>query len=124
MASPVTSPEPMGGLRCGRCFHLVRPGSVHCATCGILLRHAVAPPCVPPIAMAKHRGTMVLVFGILGLLLCQVFGVVALIIGSQDLTAMKEGRMDPSGRGMTRAGSVLGLISLAMIVVFAALLLL
>jgi hypothetical protein len=31
-------------------------------------------------------------------------------MGQSDLSQMKVGRMDPSGRGMTQAGMVLGII--------------
>ena len=61
--------------------------------------------------MNPHRGTLILVFGILGLLLCQVFGIVAWVMGSGDLKAMDAGTMDPSGRGLTQAGKICGMIA-------------
>ena len=54
---------------------------------------------------------MILVFGILGLVLCQVFGIVAWVMGSSDLKEMDAGTMDPSGRGMTQAGKVCGIVA-------------
>ncbi len=69
--------------------------------------------------MRPHRGAMILVFGILSWLLCFVFGIVAWVMGNTDLREMAEGRMDPSGEGLTRAGKIVGMIhvilSLAMI---------
>jgi hypothetical protein len=60
---------------------------------------------------APHRGGAVLTLGILGLVLCGVFTAIpAWIMGSKDLTLIREGRMDPAGEGMTRAGYILGII--------------
>ncbi len=57
-----------------------------------------------------HRGTMLLIFGILGLLCCIIFAILAWVMGSSDLKAMAEGRMDPSGEGLTKAAKILGII--------------
>ncbi|HEY3269759.1 MAG TPA: DUF4190 domain-containing protein [Geothrix sp.] len=57
-----------------------------------------------------HRGTMLLVFGILGVLCCVIFAILAWVMGSSDLKAMAEGKMDPSGEGLTKAGKILGII--------------
>ena len=54
---------------------------------------------------------MILVFGILGLVMCMIFGIVAWVMGKGDLREMAEGRMDPSGEGMTKAGKICGMIS-------------
>ncbi len=60
---------------------------------------------------APHRGTLVLVLGVLGWVgFCPLFGIVAWAMGSSDLRAMRAGHMDPSGRGLTQAGMVLGMI--------------
>jgi hypothetical protein len=61
--------------------------------------------------MQPHRGTMILVFGILGLVVCMPLGIVAWVMGSGDLKAMDAGTMDPEGRGTTQAGMVLGIIA-------------
>ena len=60
--------------------------------------------------MQPHKGTMILVFGILGLLVCFPFGIVAWVMGNTDLKAMDAGTMDPEGRGLTQAGKILGII--------------
>src|SRR5262245_53845376 len=44
-----------------------------------------------------HRGVMILIFGILGLAFCMIFGVVAWIMGNNDLKEIRAGRMDPEG---------------------------
>jgi hypothetical protein len=61
--------------------------------------------------LAPHRGVMVLVFGILGLVVCFIFGILAWVFGNADLAEMNAGRMDPSGQGLTNAGRILGMIA-------------
>jgi len=61
--------------------------------------------------MQPHRGTMILVFGILGLVVCLPFGIVAWVMGNADLKAMDAGIMDPEGRGTTQAGKILGIVA-------------
>lgn len=53
---------------------------------------------------------MVLTLGILGIVLCPVCAVIALVMGKNDLRAIDGRTMDPSGRGLTLAGWVLGII--------------
>jgi len=65
--------------------------------------------------LQPHRGVLILVFGILGFVLCFPFGIVAWVMGSTDLKAMDAGRMDPEGRALTRAGQVLGMIMCGLI---------
>lgn len=58
----------------------------------------------------SHRGGLILAFGILGWVMCPVFGPFAWSMGSSDLRAMRMGQMDPAGESMTQAGMVLGII--------------
>lgn len=58
-----------------------------------------------------HRGVLILVFGILGLIICFLFGIAAWVMGNGDLREMDAGMMDPSGRGLTQAGKVLGIVA-------------
>ena len=60
--------------------------------------------------MLPHRGTTVLVMGILSLVICAPLGIAAWIMGKGDLAKIDAGLMDPSGRGTTQAGMVLGII--------------
>jgi uncharacterized BrkB/YihY/UPF0761 family membrane protein len=70
------------------------------------------PPYQPgPPPTQPHRGVMILVFGILGIVCCIVFGILAWVFGNQDLQGMDQGRVDPSGRGLAQAGKILGIIS-------------
>lgn len=71
------------------------------------------------------RAGMVLAFGIIGLvcavlgvvlygipaLLTLLFGPLAWFMGGREITAIREGRHDPSSEGMVQIGRVLGLVS-------------
>lgn len=61
-------------------------------------------------SMKSHRGVLILVLGILGLLVCPIFGPIAWIMGKGDLAEMDAGQMDPEGRGLTQAGWICGII--------------
>jgi hypothetical protein len=77
---------------------------------------------VPPMesqmggGLQPHRGTMILVFGILGLVCCVLFGIAAWVMGNKDLEAMNAGMMDRSGEGLTKAGKICGIIAVAVAV--------
>ncbi len=64
-----------------------------------------------------HRGVVILVLGILGLVCCFILGIIAWVMGSGDLREMDAGRMDPSGRGLTLAGKICGIVSVALTIV-------
>jgi hypothetical protein len=66
--------------------------------------------------MKPHRGAIILLFGILGLLLCQVFGIAAWTMGTNDLREMDTGLMDPAGRDLTYVGRILGIIATALLI--------
>ncbi|MST00297.1 MAG: DUF4190 domain-containing protein [Pedosphaera sp.] len=57
-----------------------------------------------------HRGTLVLVLGILGLVCCPLTGLAAWIMANGDLKQMDAGTMDASGRSNTNAGKICGII--------------
>ncbi len=56
----------------------------------------------------------VLVLGILSIVIgCAgwILGIIAWVMANGDLAEMASGQMDPSGRGLTQAGKVLGMVS-------------
>ena len=73
------------------------------------------PPAVgyaTPGGYAKpHRGVAILVLGILGLVVCLICGIIAWVMGKNDLREMEQGTMDPSGMGLTKAGKICGMIA-------------
>lgn len=61
--------------------------------------------------MKPHRGTLILVLGILSLVVCGPLGIAAWIMGNADLREIDAGLMDPEGRGTTQAGKICGIIA-------------
>lgn len=77
-----------------------------------------SPSTVPPAAFQRaHRGMAILVLGIIGVVCCIIPGIIAWVMGDSDLRDMSAGRMDPSGRGLTQAGRILGIVSVVLAIV-------
>lgn len=64
--------------------------------------------------LMPHRGTTILVFGLLGVVLCPFFAPAAWIMGNADMTEIRAGRMNPDGEGLTQAGRIIGIIGTAL----------
>ena len=54
--------------------------------------------------------------GILGLVSCQILGIIAWVMANDDLDAMRNGSMDASGYDLTNAGRICGMISVGLLV--------
>ena len=67
--------------------------------------------------MKPHRGTLILVLGIIGLIFCGPLAIVAWVLGSGDLKEIDAGRMDPAGRGTTQAGKICGIIGTILLII-------
>jgi hypothetical protein len=67
--------------------------------------------------LRPHRGGLILALGILGLVCCFICGIVAWVMGSNDLKEMAAGRMDSAGQGLTQAGKICGMISVILQIV-------
>ena len=65
----------------------------------------------------SHRGAVVLVLGILGLIVCPIIGIIAWVMGNTDLQKMQAGQMDREGEGLTKAGKICGMISVILAIV-------
>jgi hypothetical protein len=61
---------------------------------------------------APHRGVLILVFGILGMMMCGAFGIAAWMMGKGDMKEINAGRMDPEGRSLTQVGYILGIVGM------------
>jgi hypothetical protein len=62
--------------------------------------------------IAPHRGPIIFILGLLGLVVgCPVFSFAAWAMATRDLAEMRSGRMDQSGEGLTLGGFILGLIA-------------
>ncbi len=67
--------------------------------------------------MKPHRGTLILVLGILGILLCQPVGIAAWVMGNADLKQIAAGTMDPEGKSLTQVGKILGIIAVVLMII-------
>ena len=56
------------------------------------------------------RGTMALVMGLLGLLVCQLFSPAAWYVGHRELRAARSGESTSGDVGIAKAGMILGVI--------------
>lgn len=71
-------------------------------------------PQYPPYSQYPLRsvnGGLILTLGILGLLLCNLLGPFAAVMGSNAVAAIDRGEADPNERGSANAGRILGIIS-------------
>jgi len=67
--------------------------------------------------MKPHRGTLILVLGILGIIVCAPLAIFAWVMGSSDLKEMDAGTMDPAGRGNTQIGKICGIIGTILFII-------
>ena len=59
----------------------------------------------------SHRGGLILTLGLLSwIITCPFFGIADWVIGAEDLRKISRGQMDGSGRDLTYAGYILGMI--------------
>lgn len=65
-----------------------------------------------------HNGVLILVLGLIGCLACFLVAPFAVVMGHSALAKMKAGEMDPEGRGLAIAGTVLGWIGTAQFLFF------
>jgi len=70
-----------------------------------------------PSGLTPHRGVLILVLGIVGIACCFICGIIAWVMGNDDLRKMDEGQMNPEGRGLTQAGKICGIISVALAII-------
>jgi hypothetical protein len=64
-----------------------------------------------PTHLKRHRGVVVLVLGILGIMTCVLCGAFAWRWAKRDLAEMDAGVMDDRGRSLTEAGKICGMIA-------------
>jgi hypothetical protein len=78
---------------------------------------ATVQPQVPVQSVAPHRGVLILVLGILGIVCCFICGIIAWVMGNNDMREIDAGRMDQTGRGLTQAGKICGMVGVILSVV-------
>ena len=78
---------------------------------------ATAQAQAPVQSVAPHRGVLILVLGILGIVCCFICGIIAWVMGNNDMREIDAGRMDPSGKGLTQAGKICGMVGVILAIV-------
>src|SRR5437763_9558498 len=58
-----------------------------------------------------HRGVLILVLGILGLMMCGAIGIPAFFMGKRDSELIRTGKMDKEGESLTKVGYILGIVA-------------
>jgi len=63
------------------------------------------------------QATTILVLGIIGIVLCQLLGPVAWVMGNSELRAIDAGKRAPENRGTANAGRILGIIATVLMII-------
>jgi len=63
------------------------------------------------------QATTILVLGILSLVVCQILGPIAWVMGNTELAGIDAGRRPPQNRGTAQAGRILGIISTVLMII-------
>ena len=75
------------------------------------------PPSSPG-SPVPHHASFLLVLGIAGLACsCLPLGILVWVLAQKDLQLMDRGEVDQSGRGMTQAAKVLGIVEVALLAI-------
>lgn len=72
----------------------------------------------PSVSVPKgSKATLALVLGVASLLLCWPAGIIAIVVGNQELKAIRNGQSPPAGQGYAKIGVALGWVALAVMVI-------
>jgi hypothetical protein len=71
----------------------------------------------PGFYLFQPRGTTILVLGVLSLVLCNLLGPVAWVMGNEELRRLNAGQVDPMSRNSAVAGRILGIVSSVLMMV-------
>lgn len=63
------------------------------------------------------QATTILVLGILSLVVCQILGPIAWVMGNTEIAGIDAGRRPPQNRGTAQAGRILGIISTVLMII-------
>lgn len=126
--APPRAPDPAPPIpmaqSCPYCGETLQSASPHCPFCGERLGGSSRnqpPPWEGDRPFRRdwepHRGTLVLVMGVLSIALMPIcflpsmpLGICAWIMGLSDLRKMRQNEMDPLGESSTQAGWICGMI--------------
>ena len=63
------------------------------------------------------QATTILVLGILSLVVCQILGPIAWVMGNNELAGIDAGRRPPQNRGTAQAGRILGIVATVLMII-------
>ena len=63
------------------------------------------------------QATTILVLGILSLVVCQILGPIAWVMGNNELAGIDAGRRPPQNRGTAQARRILGIIATVLMII-------
>lgn len=66
----------------------------------------------------ESKATMILVFGILSIVVCQFFGPFAWSMGNTELRRVDQGLVDPRDRGSIQAGRICGIVGSVLMILW------
>lgn len=116
---------------CPYCAEPIKPNAVKCRFCGSMLQGSsspgmgLTPPACPPsvypgapVHQARNSGFAIaaLVLGLLGL--CGIGSILAIIFGAVAIKQIDESNGELTGKGMAKAGLILGIVWLAIMIIW------
>ena len=69
-------------------------------------------------SIKAHRGILILILGLVGMVCCPFIGIIAWVMGNSDMKAMAAGTMDRNGEGMTKVGKIFGIVGCVIAIMF------
>jgi hypothetical protein len=63
------------------------------------------------------QATTILVLGILSIVVCQILGPFAWVMGNKEIQAIDAGRRPPENRGTANAGRILGIVGTVLLAI-------
>ena len=71
----------------------------------------------PGFYLLRPRGTAILVLGVLSIMLCNILGPVAWVMGNEELRRIDSGQVDPMTRSAASAGRICGIVSTVLMLI-------
>jgi hypothetical protein len=110
-------------MKCSSCNTENPDVAVYCSQCGHRFSESEkqTPVTLPAQSafipsLPRGNGVLILIFGVLGLVLCAPLGIAAWLMGNSDLQKMRQGLMARDEEGITQTGRILGIIATVLFV--------